>query len=132
MKSHLLVLAIAAAGLSVPSDADARDRRGGTDVRISFGQDRPWSADIRHSDRHRPGRDRCDARRPSWRHHDQPVCNHRNARQLTEQIWVPATVRSVVVGYSHCGEPRYGRVRVPGHWDTVVTGHRCGDCGSSW
>ena len=147
MKRFLLVLAVAATGLAgIPTDAHARCRRGGTEVRIAFGQDRPWFGEIRYSERDRWGspRNRCDSRDgcrsdgdrrddrySSWRN-DRRSCDHRRAESITRQVWVPATYRTVVVGLSRCGEPRTDRVRVPGHWDTVVTGHHCGTCGASW
>ena len=135
MKRFLLVLAVAMTGLAViPTDAVARGCRARTEVRIGFGRDRPWFGEVRHPDRgrYRSDRNRCDDRGSSWGRQGQQACDHRGARQITQQVWVPATIRTVVVGYSPCGEPRYDRVRVPGHWDTVVTGHRCGTCGAGW
>ena len=148
MQRLLLVLALGVAGLfGVPNDAAAARHRSGGEIQIGFGRHGSWfeasyssrrdrdRCDSRDRcddrDRYR-SRDRCDQGRSSWDRHGHQACDHRAAVSITRDRWVPATYRTVVVGYSRCGEPRYDRVRVQGYWDAVVTGHRCGSCGASW
>jgi hypothetical protein len=148
MQRFVLVLALGVAGLlGVPNDAWAGHRHSGAEVQIGFGRHGSWfeasyssghDRDRRESrdrcdNRDRCGsRDRCDAGRSSWDRHGQQACDQRGAASISRQVWVPATYRTVVVGYSRCGEPRYDRVRVPGYWDTAATDHRCGSSGASW
>jgi hypothetical protein len=53
-----------------------------------------------------------------------------NPVPVYNRVWVPARYETVFVGYGCFGTPIYRTVCVsPGHWETVIAGHRCGGCG---
>jgi hypothetical protein len=59
-----------------------------------------------------------------------PVIHVHNPVPVYNNVWVPARYETVFVGYGRFGAPIYRTVCVsPGHWETVVVGHRCGGCG---
>ena len=155
MPRHALVLVLALAAFAAPAHAGSRHHRSdGYDLTIGVNRHGPWfsasysqgwdrgrGCDRGCDDRRDCGHRRstsCDDRRGcddrGWsRSGYGRSCDHRGYDEsITQDQWVPAPNRTVVVGYRRCGEPIYDRERVPGHWESVVIGHRCGRCGSRW